>query len=256
MLAIAFIAASYLLTKEFKRLKLNPDIASNITLIALIGGVAGSKILYLLEHWSSFIADPSSAFSPGGLTFYGGLVLAAISIFFYVRGKKISFLLAADLTSPGLILAYGIGRLGCHFAGDGDYGFPTTLPWGTNYANGTYPPSQAFRDFPEITSQFPNGIVPDTTPCHPTGVYELLVCSFLAFVLWNIRLKTKPAGKLFMIYLMAAGVERLTIEFARLNPRLFFGLSEAQLISLALITGGAIGFAMLFRSAKLPETKP
>ncbi len=249
MLAIGFICASYLLTKEFQRLKLNPEIASNITLIALIGGVAGSKILYLIEHWSSFIADPSIAFSPGGLTFYGGLILATFSIFMYLRKKKISFLLAADLTSPGLILAYGIGRLGCHFAGDGDYGFPTSLPWGTNYANGTYPPSQAFRGFSEITSQFPNNIVPDTTPCHPTGVYEFLMCALLALFLWRIRLKTKPAGKLFMVYLMAASVERFSIEFMRINPRLLFGLSEAQLIAIALTAAGAIGFVMLARKS-------
>jgi phosphatidylglycerol:prolipoprotein diacylglycerol transferase len=253
MLALGFVVASYLLTNEFKRLKLNPEIASNITLIALIGGVSGSKLLYLFEHWSSFMADPSIAFSPGGLTFYGGLILAAFSIFLYVRRKNISFLVAADLTSPGLILAYGIGRLGCHFAGDGDYGFPTTLPWGTNYANGTYPPSQAFRDFPEITSRFPNGVVPDTTPCHPTGVYEFLMCALLAVFLWKIRLKTKPAGKLFMIYLVSSGVERLVIEFARLNPRLFFGLSEAQLISLVLIAGGTIGYVLLSRPT-VPKT--
>ena len=71
MLALGFIAGSYLLVNEFKRRKLDPNIANNITLIALVAGVAGSKILYLIENWSSFIIDPiGMTFNPGGLTYY------------------------------------------------------------------------------------------------------------------------------------------------------------------------------------------
>jgi phosphatidylglycerol:prolipoprotein diacylglycerol transferase len=154
MLALGFLAGSYLLASEFKRRKLDPNIANNITFIALAAGVAGSKILYLIENWSSFIVDPiGMAFNPGGLTFYGGFLLAAFSIYMYGRRKKIPFFTIGDAIAPGLMLGYGIARLGCHLAGDGDYGFPTTLPWGTDYSKGTYPPSAAFRDFPEITSR-------------------------------------------------------------------------------------------------------
>ena len=93
MLALGFIAGSYLLVSEFKRRKLDPNIANNITLIALIAGVVGSKILYLIENWSSFVIDPAGmVFNPGGLTFYGGFLLAAGSIYVYGRNKKISFI--------------------------------------------------------------------------------------------------------------------------------------------------------------------
>ncbi|MBI5464838.1 MAG: prolipoprotein diacylglyceryl transferase [Ignavibacteriales bacterium] len=246
MLALGFITASYLLTNEFKRHKLDPNLASNITLIALIGGVVGSKLLYLFEHWSFFVADPfGMAFSPGGLTFYGGLILAALSIYVYGRMKKIPFAVMADSTAPGLILAYGIGRLGCQLAGDGDYGFPTTLPWGTDYSRGTFPPSQAFRDFPEITSRFPGGVVPDNVLCHPTPVYEFLICAALFVILWKLRTHIAPAGRLFSLYLVFAGTERFTIEFFRINPRLIWGLSEAHLISIVLIASGTLSWMLL-----------
>lgn len=250
MLATGFIVASYLLTLELKRKKLDPNLANGITLIALIAGVAGSKILYLFENWSLFLRDPMGmTFSPGGLTIYGGLFLAAFGIYLYVRKKKIKFLMIADAVSPGLMLAYGIGRVGCHLAGDGDYGFPTTLPWGTDYSRGTYPPSVAFRDFPEITSQFPGGVVPDTTLCQPTPIYEFILAATMFLILWRLRNTLRPDGRLFSLYLLLSGLERFAIEFLRLNPRLFFGLTEAQVFSLLLMTLGLYGWNHLSRRA-------
>jgi len=252
MLALGFIAGSYFLTLEFKRRKLDPAIANNITLIALIAGVAGSKILYLIEHFDEFLASPlRMAFNPGGVTFYGGFLLAAFAIYLYGRNKGIRFFTIGDAIAPGMMIGYGIARIGCHLAGDGDYGFPTTLPWGTDYSRGTFPPSAAFRGFPEITSKFPGGIVPDTTPCHPTPVYEFIACALLFWFLWRIRKKTEPTGKLFMIYLMLAGIERFLIEFIRPNPRIALGLTEAQLIAIVIIV---LGFAGWRKYSTAPRT--
>ncbi len=246
MLATGFIVASMLMTREYRRLGLHPNLAGSITLIALVAGVAGSKLLYLIEHWSHFVADPAGlAFSPGGLSFFGGFLLATGSIYAYARSKKLSFLTIADGTTPGLMLGYGIARLGCHFAGDGDYGFPTDLPWGTNYSQGTFPPSEAFRNFPEITARFPGGVVPDSTLCHPTPVYELLLCTVFFLLMWRYRTALAGRGKMFMLYLMLAGVERFSIEFLRINPRVFMGLSEYQLIAAGLTLAGAIGWYIL-----------
>jgi len=250
MMALGFITGSYLLAYEFKRRKLDPNIANNITLIALVAGVAGSKILYLIENWSFFIEDPfGMAFSPGGLTFYGGFILATVSIYAYGRRKGIKFLTLADAISPALILSYGIARIGCHLAGDGDYGFPTTLPWGTDYSKGTFPPSEAFKGFPEITSNFPGGVVPNNTPCHPTPIYEFIMCVFIFWFLWRMRKKISQPGKLFSFYLILAGIERFLIEFLRPNPRILEGLSEAQLISIILILLGVAGLVYLKRTA-------
>jgi phosphatidylglycerol:prolipoprotein diacylglycerol transferase len=248
MLALAFITASYVLTRELKRRGIDPNVGSTVTLIALVAGVVGSKILYLVEDWSQFLADPiGTAFSPGGLTFYGGFLLATYAIYVYGKKKKIQFLTMADVIAPALILAYGIGRLGCQLAGDGDYGFPTTLPWGTDYSRGTYPPSLAFRNFPEITGKYPGGVVPDNTLCQPTPVYEFILCAILFVILWRAQRHLRPEGKVFMLYLITAGLERFSIEFIRLNPRIMFGLTEAQLIALALILAGLAGWLYLSR---------
>jgi phosphatidylglycerol:prolipoprotein diacylglycerol transferase len=157
----------------------------------------------------------------------------------------VNFWRVADAASPPLLLAYGIARIGCHLAGDGDYGFPTSLPWGTDYSKGTYPPSAAFKDFPEVASKYPHGVVPDTTLCHPTPIYEFLLCSVLFYFLWKSRKRLGPDGTVFMAYLVLAGAERFIIEFFRLNERFFIGLSEAQIIALVLIVMGAIGFNRL-----------
>ena len=247
MMGISFIIANILLTKEFKRKKIDPDLASNITLIALIAGVAGSKILYLLENFKEFLANPfGMAFSPGGLTFYGGFILATASIYFYAKKKGIKFIQIADAVAPALLLAYGIARIGCHLAGDGDYGYPTNLPWATDYSKGTYPPSVAFRDFPEIVSKYGvNGVVPDTTLCHPAPIYETIICVAFFFVLWKNRERWKTNGQMFFMYLILAGIERFSVEFLRLNPRLLFGLSEAQIIAAVIVLAGAIGINSL-----------
>lgn len=246
MMGISFIIGSTLLTGELRRKKMNPDMGSTITLLALVGGIAGSKILYLIENWGDFIDNPvSMAFSPGGLTFYGGLILATIFIGLYLRREHVSFLRVADAVAPPLLLAYGIARIGCHLSGDGDYGFPTTLPWGTDYSKGIVPPSVAFKDFPEITSKYPHGIVPNNVLCHPTPVYEFLICSVLFYFLWKSRKRLGPDGTVFMAYLVLAGAERFMVEFLRLNERFILGLSEAQIISIFLIIIGAAGFRML-----------
>ncbi len=254
MLAIGFIVGSYLITYDMKRRGMGPNLGNTITLIALIAGVAGSKVLFLFENWSYFLDDPiGMAFSPSGLTFYGGFLLATLAIYIYLKKRGIHFLLAADAIAPGLLIAYGIARIGCHLAGDGDYGLPTTLPWGTDYSKGTYPPSIAFRNVPEIASEYPGGIVPDTTLCHPTPMYEFLACGILFFILWRLRTRLQPEGKLFMLYLIVAGLERFAIEFIRVNPRSSLGLSEAQFIALALVLSGLIGWYTLSRNQDKPR---
>lgn len=245
MLGIAFITASWLLTKEVERRKLNPNLATEITLMAIIFGIIGSKLFHLFENWEAFTNDPvGMAFSPGGLTYFGGFILASAAIFIYGKKKKIPFLVLADSAAPSLAIAYGIGRIGCHLAGDGDYGLPTDLPWGTDYSNGTVPPSEMFRGS-EVAASFPGGVVPDTTPLHPTPIYEFLIMLGIFFLLWKLKDKNWKDGKLFMVYLVLAGAERFSIEFIRLNPRLFLGLSEAQLISVLLIVCGFAGWFYL-----------
>jgi len=248
LLGIGFLLGSYILSLELKRKKLDPEIASTITILAVLFGISGAKILFLIEEWHTFIRNPiGEAFSPGGLTWYGGFILGMTAISLYARRKRIPFLKIWDGLAMGLIIAYGVSRIGCHLSGDGDYGFPTTLPWGTNYAKGTLPPSRAFSIFPEVASRYPGGIVPDTTPCHPTPVYECLLGIAGFAVMWSLRKRPWPDGKMFMVYLALSSLFRFSVEFLRLNPRLLFGLSEAQLISVPLFFAGLAGIYLLDR---------
>ena len=249
VLAVGWFLFGPVATKQPSKAK-SFDLATAITFIALVGGVLGSKLLFLFENLKDFISEPFGlAFSPSGLTFFGGLILVTVLLYWICRKAGVPFFGVADATAPGLLLAYGIGRIGCHLAGDGDYGLPTTLPWGTDYSKGTYPPSFAFKDFPEITSKYPGGVVPDTTLCHPTPMYEFLLCGILFLVLWRFRKTLKPDGKVFMLYLMFAGAERFSVEFIRVNPRVMLGLSEAQLIALILLLIGVYGWYRLSRKA-------
>ncbi len=251
MMGIGFLAANYVAVKEFSRKGLGSNFANHVTIIAVIFGIAGSKILSLIENWGDFLSDPiGMTFSPGGLTWYGGFVLAAVLITWAAKRKGFRFLRVADALAPALILGYGIARLGCHVSGDGDYGMPTNLPWGVNYAKGIAPPSVAFQYLPKIEARFPGGVVPNNTLCHPTPIYEFLACLIIFYVLWKMRKKLMPDGQLFVIYLILDGSERLLVEFIRLNPRLLFGLSEAQLISIVLVIIGLVGLAYFIKQPK------
>ncbi len=246
MMGLAFIVANLLLVREFRRKGMPPEKAGTITLIALVGGVVGSKLFSVFENWDQFVQDPAGElFSAAGLTFYGGLILATLLIFLYVRNQKLGFLRVADAAAPSLIIAYGIGRIGCQLAGDGDYGIPTDVPWAMTYPKGTVPTLAA--ENPQLVELwhriFPGRDVPVDIPVHPTPVYETLAALAIFAFLWAIRKRPMAAGMLFSIYLVLAGLERFLVEFLRLNPE-YGTLSQAQWISIGMIV---LGGYMIFR---------
>ena len=266
MLGLAAFIGSVVLGREMHRRKLNRDLAGTITIVALVTGIIGAKFLHLIENWDSFLANPGSAFSPSGLTWYGGFVLGIASLIFYVRWKNIPVLRFLDALGVALILAYGIGRVGCHLAGDGDYGVPTTLPWGTIYSQGTVKPSSILREYfdrnPDERAFWhydslrtrlagvddlgvPYYRFDEVTPCHPTPIYELLLGIAGYFLLVAVWKPTFPDGRHFALYLMLAAAFRFLVEFLRLQPKLMGGLSEAQLFAIALFLLGLAGFLRL-----------
>ncbi|MCB0727021.1 MAG: prolipoprotein diacylglyceryl transferase [Ignavibacteriae bacterium] len=239
MLGITFLVASSLFSRELKRNGMDENISVTITFLCLIGGIVGSKLFYVLEEWNFGGGLPLSSYftkdvllSPSGLTFYGGLILAIILVLVYCRSKKLSVLKIFDLMAPGAAIGYGFARIGCHLSGDGDYGIPVNgTMWeflGYSYLNGTVPTK-------------PGVLV------HPTSIYEFIAAIFIFLFLWKRRDKYKTAGIIFAYYLILSGIERFIIEFIRLNPRIVFGLSQAQIISLAMI---AIGFFILYPRMK------
>lgn len=250
MMGIAFIVANLLMVKEFQRKGMPQEKAGTITLLALVAGVVGSKLFSVFENWDQFMKDPTGElFSAAGLTFYGGLILATLAIFLYVRRQKLGFLRVADAAAPSLILAYGIGRIGCQLAGDGDYGIPSDVPWAMTYPQGTVP-TNGYTEGGTLTHLgelyhhiFPDRPIPEQIPVHPTPVYETLAAFAIFAFLWMIRKRPMATGLLFAIYLVLAGLERLLVEFLRLNPE-YGSFSQAQWISLGMI---ALGGWMFFK---------
>lgn len=99
------------------------DRVGDIIVFALIFGILGAKLFDNLENWDRFIKNPvANLFSPSGLTFYGGLICAAVAIAIYVIKKGINVWHMADAIAPALMIAYAIGRIGCQVSGDGDWG--------------------------------------------------------------------------------------------------------------------------------------
>lgn len=99
------------------------DRVGDIIILGLVFGILGAKLFDNLENWDDFIKDPlGRLFSASGLTFYGGLVLAAIAICWYAVKKGIRVIHLVDSAAPALMIAYAIGRIGCQVAGDGDWG--------------------------------------------------------------------------------------------------------------------------------------
>jgi phosphatidylglycerol---prolipoprotein diacylglyceryl transferase len=244
MLLLAFLVGGVSLALELRRRALDPHLARGIVLLAVMFGLLGSKALALAGQLAGHAAPGLTAAWRDTMTWQGGLLAALAAIVVYVRAKGVSIGRVLDAGAPALMLAYGIGRLGCHLAGDGDYGLPTDLPWGARYNHGLVPPSQAFAGLPELVAQFPGRVVPDTTLCHPTPVYEFLGGVLGWLVLRAVARRGLPDGQLFMVYLVLSGVARFAVEFLRLNPRVALGLTEAQLLAVAMAVVGLVALVL------------
>ncbi len=236
------------LTKPEKRtVRIWPhDRVGEITIIALVFGLLGAKLFDIFENWSAFLKQPSDfIFSPSGLTFYGGLICAALAIWWYAKRHKIGFWHLNDAAAPVLMLAYAVGRIGCQVAGDGDWGINNTsdkpfswLPdWMWSY---TYPHNVNEVGDPiagcvgKYCNELPVGV-------YPTPFYETIACLIIFGILWSLRKKLKVPGTMFALYLMFNGVERFLIEKIRVNTTLnLFGFkpTQAEVISTLLFLAG------------------
>jgi phosphatidylglycerol:prolipoprotein diacylglycerol transferase len=232
-----------------------------LMLIAAAAGIAGSKLFYFFEQWPTFVRDPLGvALSPAGLTFYGGLICGSAAIAYYVRRKGLPLGRMADAVAPALMLGYGIGRIGCYLAGDGDWGIcsdladkPAWIPaplWsemfpnnilGVNVITDTALKAQRLG--------FPENICAGADGVYPTMLYETAVAVLLFGVLWMLRRHSFRAGWLFWLYLLLTGAARFVVEEIRLNPDVVGSLSQAQLISIALAIAGLVGLIVSWRRA-------
>ena len=253
---IAMFVSYFVLAKDMQRRAIHAP-ADLMVAVPCIVGLVGAKLYHVLETPRDLFADPKILVSQYGFAWFGGFLGGFIAFVLLARHYRIPLLEIFDAASPAAALGYGIGRIGCLISGDGDYGIPTSLPWGMS---------------------FPHGLVPTTQRVHPTPIYELIVAIFIFWWLWKLggrqaRVTTKaetasgakvgdhstqkqlkrspasknmwpPRGEVFAQYLILTGIARFLVEFIRINPRSFFGMSNAQAAALASVL---IGAALLWR---------
>ena len=236
MVATGLLVASYILQADFRRRAISSD-AFLIIGIAGLAGIVGARLYHVLESPAEFFADPwPLLISRFGFAWFGGFLGGFAALLILARYEKIPALVMFDACSPAAAAGYAIGRIGCLLSGDGDYGIPTTLPWGMS---------------------FPNGVVPTSEKVHPTPLYEFFLWMLIGFVLWRLGAaflqKKKSAGLVFSAYLILTGIARFLVEMIRLNPRSFFGMSNAQAASVASILLGVVLVVIFIRRGAAAE---
>lgn len=275
--ALSMIVSNYLLHKEVKR-KANANLiigsynkdgifikpeerVGTIVILALIFGFIGARIFSILEYPQQFLEAPLYVlFSQAGFTFYGGLILGSLAVIIYAKRIGISLIHLCDAASPSLILGYAIGRLGCHFSGDGDWGIDNLAPkpdwlsfmpdwlWAYNY------PHNVVREGVAIPGCYDKFCTVLANPVFPTPLYEAIFCSLAFLILWIIRKKIVIPGLMFSIYLIINGIERFLIEQIRVDAEyniMNMNVKQSEIISvLIIITGTAMSY-IFYKKAKI-----
>lgn len=233
------------------------DHAGNITLVAALFGILGAKLFHLLENPDElvqFFTNPSADNFFSGLTMYGGLIVGGAAVIWLFKKKGVTPLMGMDATAPGLMLAYAIGRIGCHVSGDGDWGLPNTAPkpswlpdwlWAYDYPNNVLGAGSRLTEG-QIFEGYGTHLVPAV---YPTAVYEVIMCAFLFLILWSVRKKLVIPGTMFFLYLIFNGIERFWIEKIRVNTHVIGEITQAEIISVVFVLVGISGWLYVRKKA-------
>ncbi len=270
---------------KVKEVKVYPhDRIGDLTIIAAISGVVGAKLFAVIEDLPTFFRDPlGTLFSGSGMAIYGGLILAFVVCYYYLKSKKIPPIHVMDAVAPALIIGYGVGRLGCHFSGDGDWGIANTLAmpswwflpewlWAYDYPRNVLNEGvliescdpekwEAVKNTVGMTLEEKCKEACGIRYCHqlspkvyPTSPYETIASFAIGGILWALRKRLVIPGMLFFVYVIFNGVERMLIEQIRVNERydFLFGLkpTQAQFIAAGLIIAGIAGCVILWSRSK------
>jgi phosphatidylglycerol:prolipoprotein diacylglycerol transferase len=220
MLAIAFLTGTWLTARRMSEIGLDPEGATTMLIYAMIGGIGGSKIYFAIDvSMREGIPITQLLLAREGITFYGGLIGAIGLVLLGTRIHRIPTGAFFNCVCLAGAIGQALGRVGCFLVGD-DYGRQTDGPFGI---------------------AFPEGAPPTLDRVHPTQLYEAAWLFAVTALLWARRNKSP---RLWAEYLVLAGAGRFAVEFLRVNPRVWLGLSEAQLIALALVAVGATSWLL------------
>ena len=179
----------------------------------IVGGLAGAKIIWAVEHAGRQGPFLDLLLSRGGLSWFGGFAGGLAAGLTWLRHRRIPIVPVLAAATPALAIAHAIGRIGCFLVGD-DYGVPSDLPWAV---------------------AFPQGLPPTTVPVHPTQLYEMLALLPLAWLLVHWRRQRRPDRFVLGWYLVIAGTVRFLIEFLRVREPLVGPFAIAHVLSFAAV---------------------
>jgi prolipoprotein diacylglyceryl transferase len=265
LIIIAIVSLTYHLYKRFSARRTADEITEeiihphqntwNLLVIAIISALIGSKVFDILDNFNSFLSHPArSLLSFNGLAFYGGFIVTVIVLMWYVKIIKLDWRHVIDSTAPVIMIGYAVGRLGCHFSGDGCWGIVNTLTqphwlaWVPDWLWASdYPHNVANQGVTIPGCHGPNCRVL-VEPVFPTSLYESIISLVSFGFLWIMRKKIKAPVVLFGLFMILNGTERFFIEKIRVNHKYnFLGmhLTQAEIISAFLILIG-IGVMIYF----------
>ncbi|HUX27436.1 MAG TPA: prolipoprotein diacylglyceryl transferase [Terracidiphilus sp.] len=234
MLWLAAVVAAFVMDRSFRRAQIDAD-AVGMVAIAVVAGIVGAKLWHVLDTPIEFHEEGWRVlWDSAGFAWYGGLVFGILALVFQAWRARIGILRILDLASPAAAIGYGIGRIGCLLSGDGDYGIPTNLPWGMGFPHGLDPTPPGVR-------------------VHPTPLYELAAALLIGWWLWVRGGKPRGTGSILGEYLVLTGIARFLVEFIRRNPKVLWGLSNAQLASLGSVIAGLV---LVWWAARQPVAGP
>jgi len=285
MLCLGFLAAILVAARRTRRLGQSPDIIYNAALFAFLGGVFGARLFYVLQYREHFTSIWSLvAIWEGGLTYYGGLVLATVSVVAYLLVSRLPVLYWLDVIAPSLPLGLAFGRMGCLLNGC-CYGATCEWPWGIAWSAGSIPWAE-YADTvlgPQgaVTASLgegPYGAVMGAMATvwhgphlHPSQVYAI-VNALLLFVVLQVFFRHKRRhGQVLLLFVLLYGVSRFLMEFLRSDEasayllgvptllRMFGaeaaagrlgGLTISQNVAIVMVAAAAVGLAILGRSRR------
>jgi len=218
MVALGAGLGVLLLRQELARRRLEVGAGTDAALVGVLGGLAGAKALYVLEHLHEPLGE--TLLSRGGMSWFGGLAGGLVAGLIVIRWRRLPILGMLAAAAPAITLGQAVGRIGCFLVGD-DYGRPTNLPWGI---------------------AFPEGLPPTLARVHPTQIYEAIALFSFTWLLVRWRRSGVSDLDLFGRYLVLVSLTRLLIEVVRVNVRVALGLTVAQWFALG---GMAVGAAIL-----------
>lgn len=265
-ITVAFILAAMVAHLRASKVGIDPDKLVGVYLIAVMGGLAGARLLHLSmsDDKAEFFANPLMFFnlSRGGFAFYGGFIGAGLGSVVYARWKGIPWLKMADALGPTVMLGLAIGRVGCFMAGcchgrvvDVPADAMPLLPasWG--------PQLWLVPGPPFLIEMMVDGVGQNHVPVLATQVYEVFAATVIfALTSWAWARWRRFDGQIMAMVLMMYALwrpfnESLRGDAVRGTGYAFAGfeLSTSQVISIPVFLAGLGIVLFRFRSGVSPE---